>query len=371
MSVEQKKSSQLSCGIVGLPNVGKSTFFNALTKQMAASENYPFCTIDPNVGVVSVEDSRLQKLSVLSKSKKVIPATIHFVDIAGLVKGASTGEGLGNQFLANIRETDMIIHLVRCFQSEKVIHVHGNVAPIEDIEVINLELILADLQMLENIYAKREKQAKTSPLAKEELVVLQKAKEHLNDNLPLRTLEISKEEKVILHTFPFLTLKKVIYVANVSEDDLPSMHNEFVEQVKEYAQKEQSVVIPICARIEEELAQFQEEEAKEFLSSLGLQESGLNRIIRAAFQNLGLISFITTGEIETRAWSIPKGTKAKEAAGKIHTDIMNKFTRAEVISFEDMVTYNGRVGAKEAGKARLEGKDYEVQDGDVILFYHH
>lgn len=367
---EEKKTSQLSCGIVGLPNVGKSTFFNALTKQMAASENYPFCTIDPNIGVVTVNDPRLKKLSDLSSSKKIIPATMHFVDIAGLVKGASKGEGLGNQFLANIRETDMIIHLVRCFQSEQVIHIHGGVEPIEDIEVINLELILADLQMLENILQKRERQAKANPKLNIEVDVLKKAKEHLDANLPLRTLFLSHEEKAFLYTFPFLTLKKVLYVANVSEEDLPSMQNDSVKVVEEYARKENSAVIPICAKIEEELAQFNDDEVQEFLDSLGLKESGLNRIIRAAFKELGLICFITTGEIETRAWSIPIGTKAKEAAGKIHTDLMNKFIRAEVIAFEDMITCNGRVKAKEAGKARMEGKDYEVKDGDVILFFH-
>ena len=360
----------LSCGIVGLPNVGKSTLFNALTRKAAAAANYPFCTIDPNVGIVDLSDPRLKILSEISHSNKIIPATVTFVDIAGLVKGASQGEGLGNQFLTNIRETDAIVHVVRCFENDDVIHVAGRVDPIADIEVINLELILSDLQMAENIASRLEKQAK----GKKELVpvvdTLKKAIEHLNQNRPLRTLELTVEERGYIEDYPFLTDKKVIYATNVSESSLPSMENEHVARVREYAEKEGNRVIPVCAKLEEEVAQLTDEEAKEFLNSLGVEETGLNRLIKGAFETLGLITYITTGEIETRAWTIKKGTKAPEAAGKIHTDIQKGFIRAEVISFDDMVKYQGRVGAREVGKARSEGKDYVVQDGDVILFFH-
>ncbi|MBS0605419.1 MAG: redox-regulated ATPase YchF [Parachlamydiales bacterium] len=360
----------LSCGIVGLPNVGKSTLFNALTRKAAAAANYPFCTIDPNVGIVDLSDPRLKILSDISHSNKIIPATVTFVDIAGLVKGASQGEGLGNQFLTNIRETDAIVHVVRCFENDDVIHVAGRVDPIADIEVINLELILSDLQMAENIASRLEKQAK----GKKELVpivdTLKKAIEHLNQNRPLRTLELTVEERGYIEDYPFLTDKKVIYATNVSESSLPSMENEHVARVREYAEKEGNRVIPVCAKLEEEVAQLTDEEAKEFLNSLGVEETGLNRLIKGAFETLGLITYITTGEIETRAWTIKKGTKAPEAAGKIHTDIQKGFIRAEVIGFDDMVKYQGRVGAREVGKARSEGKDYVVQDGDVILFFH-
>jgi GTP-binding protein YchF len=357
----------LSCGIVGLPNVGKSTLFNALTKKAAAAANYPFCTIDPNVGIVDVDDPRLQVLSQISGSNKIIPATVTFVDIAGLVKGASEGEGLGNQFLTNIRETDAIVQVVRCFEEGDVIHVSGKVDPIDDIEVINLELVLSDLQMAENIAQKLEKQLKAKKELQPVFNTLQKAIQHLNENKSLRTLIVTPEEKAHLDSYPFLTSKKVLYVANVSED---GFENDLVKKVRAYAEKEGNSVIPICAKLEEELAQLTPEEAKEYLQSLGLQETGLNRLIRAAFATLDLITFLTTGEIETRAWPIRKGTPAQEAAGKIHTDIQKGFIRAEVVSYQDMVTYKGRVGAREAGKARSEGKDYIVHDGDVILFYH-
>ncbi|NGX47254.1 MAG: Ribosome-binding ATPase YchF [Chlamydiae bacterium] len=361
----------LSCGIVGLPNVGKSTLFNALTKKAAAAAaNYPFCTIDPNVGIVDLEDERLLSLAELSNSKKTIPASVTFVDIAGLVAGASKGEGLGNQFLANIRETDAIIHVVRCFENDDVIHVAGKVDPISDIEVINLELILADLQMAENTLSKLEKQMKGKKELGTHVAALKKAIAHLNENHPLRMLEVSDEEREILFGYPFLTLKKVIYLANIKEDDLPEMDNLHVQAVQKFAEKEGSPVIPFCAKLEEELMQLSPEEAKEYLNTLGLTEPGLNRLIKAAFSMLGLINYLTTGEQETRAWTIRVGTSAQEAAGEIHTDIKKGFIRAEVVSFEDLINYKGRVGAREAGKARSEGKEYVVKDGDVILFFH-
>lgn len=363
-------SKRLSVGIVGLPNVGKSTFFNALTSNKATASNYPFCTIDPNVGVVEVHDPRIEQLSKLSNSKKLVYATMEFVDIAGLVAGASQGEGLGNKFLANIRETDAIVHVVRCFESSDIIHVAGKVDPIHDIEIINLELRLADLQMVENTLGRLEKQVKT----KKELVpsyeALKKAQAHLNDDKPIRTLELNEEEKEALKPYPFLSGKKVLYVTNVSEDDLPHMTNDFVRRVEEYAKAEGNLVIPICAKLEEEIAQLSLTERKEFLQSLDLKESGLERLIKASFYMLGLITYLTTGEIETRAWTITQGTKAAEAAGEIHTDIQKGFIRAEVVSFNDMMTYKGRIGAREAGKARAEGKEYVVHDGDVILFMH-
>ncbi|MDB6080849.1 MAG: hypothetical protein JWO53_121 [Chlamydiia bacterium] len=360
----------LSCGIVGLPNVGKSTLFNALTSNQAPASNYPFCTIDPNIGAVEVMDERLENISLISKSKKIIRALTEFVDIAGLVEGASKGEGLGNAFLSHIRQTNALVHVVRCFESSDVIHVKGRVNPIEDIEIINLELILADLGSCENSLARIEKQAKVKKDLQPSVDTLIKVRDHLNKSLPLRTLTLTAEEEEIVKLYPFMTRKKLLYAANVSESDLPSMENEYVAKVRAYAEKEGNSVIPICAKLEEEIAQLQVAERKEFLESLGLKESGLQRLIKASFKMLGLMTFITSGEMETRAWTIKEGETAVEAAGEIHTDIQKGFIRAEVITYDDFMHYKGRVGAKEAGKCRAEGREYIVRDGDIILFLH-
>jgi len=363
--------TSLSVGIIGLPNVGKSTLFNALTSNQAAASNYPFCTIDPNIGVVDVYDPRLEQLSSLSNSQKIVYAAMQFVDIAGLVAGASQGEGLGNQFLSNIREADAIVHVVRCFESPDIVHVAGRVDPIRDIETINLELRLADLQHVLGALARLEKQAKTKKEWGPLVESLKRAAAHLNENQPISTLNLNEEEKECLKPYPFLSAKKILYVANISENDVPHMDNALVRQVKAHAEAEGQSVITICAKLEEEIAQLAVTERKSFLDSLGLEQSGLERLIHSSFRLLGLITYLTTGEIETRAWTITEGTLAPEAAGKIHTDIQKGFIRAEVVAFEDMIAYQGRGRAREAGKVRAEGKEYVVKDGDVILFMHH
>ena len=361
----------MKLGIVGLPNVGKSTLFNSLTKAGAESANYPFCTIDPNVGIVTVPDNRLKVLGEMYHSKKVTPAVIEFVDIAGLVKGASKGEGLGNQFLANIREVDAIVHVVRCFEDTNVVHVDGSIDPVRDIETINLELIFSDIEILERRIAKVTKQARMDKTLAKEEALLKSLKAHLEEGKMAKTYPLSddEDEQAWFASYNLLTAKPVIYAANVSEDDLADdgANNPHVARVREQAAAENSEVFVICAQIEQEIAELDNDEKAMFLEDLGLKESGLEKLIAASYKLLGLISYLTSGEDETRAWTITKGTKAPQAAGKIHTDFERGFIRAEVVSYDHLIECGSMTAAKEKGLVRLEGKDYVVQDGDIIL----
>ncbi|MBL4595713.1 MAG: redox-regulated ATPase YchF [Robiginitomaculum sp.] len=355
------------CGIVGLPNVGKSTLFNALTKAGIDASNYPFCTIEPNVGVVPVPDARLNNIAVIGKSKEVIPAVMHFVDIAGLVAGAAQGEGLGNKFLANIRETHAIAHVVRCFENDDVVHVAGKVNPIEDIEVINTELALADLESVDKALHKLEKEIKRGDKeAKPKQALFQRVRDHLDAGQVVRQLDLDEDERKVLHDLHLLTLKPTLYVANVDEAGLQG--NEYLERVQAFADAEGSKVVAVCAAIESEIAELDAEEQKDFLDSLELDEPGLDRVIHAGYALLGLQTYFTCGPKEARAWTVKQGALAPQAAAVIHTDFEKGFIRAEVIGYADFMEFNGEAGAKDAGKWRLEGKDYVVQDGDVMLF---
>ena len=362
----------MKLGIVGLPNVGKSTLFNALTKAGAESANYPFCTIDPNVGIVPVPDERLKLLGELYNTRKVTPAIIEFVDIAGLVKGASKGEGLGNQFLANIREVDAIVHVVRCFENSNIVHVDGSINPVRDIETINLELIFSDLEILERRIAKVAKQARMDKTLAKELELLEAVKAHLEDSKMARTFEVPDDEdmQAWFAGYNLLTAKSTIYAANVEEDDLADdgANNAHVEAVRKLAAEENSEVFVICAQIEQEIAELDDEEKAMFLDDLGLKESGLEKLIKASYSLLGLISYLTAGEDECRAWTIKKGTKAPQAAGKIHSDFERGFIRAEVVNYQDLLEYGSLSAAKAKGVVGTEGKEYVVKDGDVMLF---
>lgn len=357
----------IKCGIVGLPNVGKSTLFNALTRAQIAAENYPFCTIEPNVGVVPVPDPRLQALSDIVKPERILPTMVEFVDIAGLVAGASTGEGLGNKFLAHIRETDAIAHVVRCFVDDDVVHVSGKVSPLDDVAVINTELALADMDTVERAVQRTEKNAKSGNKdALKLLAVLKRLREHLDAGEPARSLDLDTEDRKLLHELHLITIKPLMYVANVAENGFEN--NPHLEQVRALAAKEHAQVVPVCAAIEAEISQLEEADRAEFLKEMGLAEPGLNRVIRAGYALLGLQTYFTAGVKEVRAWTIRAGSTAPQAAGVIHTDFEKGFIRAEVIAYEDYISLRGEQGAKEAGKLRLEGKEYIVREGDVMHF---
>ncbi len=359
----------MKIGIVGLPNVGKSTMFNSITNAGAECANYPFCTIEPNVGVVAVPDERLEKLTEMYHPEKTTPAVIEFVDIAGLVKGASKGEGLGNKFLSHIREVDSIVEVVRCFEDSNIVHVDGSVDPLRDIETINLELIFADMETVDKRLERAKKNLKADKKYQFEIDTLEKLKKTLEEGKSARTLELTDEEKEVIKDAFLLTMKPILYIANISEDEINNADdNENVKKVREYAKSENAEVIPLCVRLEEELSTLDKEDKIEMLHDLGLEESGLDKVIKASYKLLGLMSFLTAGEPEVRAWTIKIGTKAPQAAGKIHSDIERGFIRAEVVSYDDLIREGSMNAVKEKGLMRLEGKDYIMQDGDIVLF---